>query len=393
MESHYVVFVALGGLLALGLISEYFSARTIFPRATLLMVAGLALGPAGLHVLPDEAEAVFDATTYLALVMIGFLLGGQFRVQSLRVRGATVIVASIAAVVMTMAVLVLGLLVLGFALEIALLLGAVAAATAPTATVDVIRESEAKGPFTKMLLGIVAIDDLWGVILFSLVLAAVQALAGRGEANDITHHLVRDVGGAVAVGLVLGVPSALLTGRVRPGEPSLLEALALVFLCTGASIYFDVSYLIAAMVMGTAVANLARHHSFPFHAIERIESPFLIIFFVIAGASLEPRALTGLGFIGIAYVVLRILGRLAGGYVGGRLTEMTAMERRWIGWALLPQAGVAIGMALYAAEQLPELGKTILPVVIASTVFFELLGPVLLRIALKRVGEIPERSG
>ena len=140
---------------------------------------------------------------------------------------------------------------------------------------------------------------------------------------------------------------AYLTGRVRPGEPTLAETLGVVFLCGGLAIFFGVSFLLAAMVMGTIVANLATHHDRPFHAIEGIEWPFMILFFVLAGASLELETLQ-LGTIGTAYVTLRVMGRLLGGWLGGTLARAPCKLRRGIGAALMPQAGVAVGMALVA---------------------------------------------
>ena len=159
------------------------------------------------------------------------------------------------------------------------------------------------------------------------------------------------------------------------------------FLCGGLALYLGVSFLLAAMVMGAAVANLATHHDRPFHAIEGIEWPFIILFFVLAGASLELETLLQLGTIGSAYVILRIIGRLLGGWLGGTLARAPSSLRRGMGGALMPQAGVAVGMALVAVERFPEFGPVILPVVFASTILFEIFGPVMTRRALTAAGE------
>jgi Kef-type K+ transport system membrane component KefB len=150
----------------------------------------------------------------------------------------------------------------------------------------------------------------------------------------------------------------------------------------------NVSFLLASMVLGCVVANLARHHIRPFHAIEGIEWPFMILFFVLAGASLQFETLFQTGFIGSAYIIFRIIGRLLGGWTGGAITHAKPLMRRWMGIALMPQAGVALGMALVTIEHRPDLGEIILPVVIASTVLFELIGPVLTRIEIMHVGEV-----
>jgi Kef-type K+ transport system membrane component KefB len=149
-----------------------------------------------------------------------------------------------------------------------------------------------------------------------------------------------------------------------------------------------VSHILTSIVLGATVANLARHHERPFHAIEGIEWPFLILFFLLAGAALHVEAIGQVGLLGIAYITLRVAGRILGTRLGGWLSGTEPVTRRWIGLALLPQAGVAIGMALLASQRFPELKDTLLTVVLGSTVVFELLGPVMTRRVLARVGEI-----
>jgi Kef-type K+ transport system membrane component KefB len=148
--------------------------------------------------------------------------------------------------------------------------------------------------------------------------------------------------------------------------------------------WLEVSFLLASMVLGVTVANLARHHTRPFHAIEGIEWPSMILFFVLAGATLDVGVLAEAGVWLVAYLVLRVVGRLLGAYLGGWLPPADRTVRRWMGMALLPQAGVALGMALVAADRLPGVGASLLPLVVASTVVFEVLGPVATRVALDR---------
>jgi Kef-type K+ transport system membrane component KefB len=189
--------------------------------------------------------------------------------------------------------------------------------------------------------------------------------------------------GAILLGGIIGLPAAFLTGRLKPGQPMLTEALGLVFVCGGLALWLDVSFLIAAMTMGAIIANLAKHHDYPFHEIENIEWPFLVIFFLLAGASLEIGLLSELGFIGSIYLLARIGGKLFGTWAGSVASNAGKEVRHWMGFAMMPQAGVAIGMALLTANRFPEHEQTILAIVIGSTVFFELLGPLFTRMALK----------
>ena len=144
------------------------------------------------------------------------------------------------------------------------------------------------------------------------------------------------------------------------------------------------SFLIAAMVMGMIVSSFARHHEYQFHEIEHVEAVVMVVFFVLAGATLEMAALKGLGAIGVAYIVSRTAGKIIGAWLGATVTGSSQATRNWSGVALLPQAGVAIGMALVAATHFPEHRQLLLSIAISSTIFFEIIGPVLTRLAIKR---------
>ncbi|MBW2245148.1 MAG: cation:proton antiporter [Deltaproteobacteria bacterium] len=385
------MLISLGCIFLAALAFDAIGRRTRLPRVTLLLVFGFAIGPSGLDALPEMTGAWFPAVADIALLMIGFLLGGRLTRSELRERGRLVIGFSVVVVTITFAVMALGLFAIGVTpVVVGLLLAAIATATDPAAVMDVVHGTRAKTPFARALLAIVAIDDVWGLIIFSVALA-VGLLVQGDAAAAVVMHAAWDLGGALLLGVGLGIPMAYLTGRVDPGEPSLFEALGLVFLCGGLARWLDVSFLLSAVALGTTVTNLARHHIRPFHAIEGIEWPFMILFFVLAGAALDLSALAHIGPWFTAYIVLRIAGRLAGGWLGGCLPPADANLRRWMGIALLPQAGVALGMALVASQRFPEAGEVVLPVIIASTIFFEVLGPIATRFALDRTAAGDER--
>jgi Kef-type K+ transport system membrane component KefB len=249
----------------------------------------------------------------------------------------------------------------------------------------VITESDKKGPFADLLAAVVALDDAWALVIFSIGVALVNYYLKLDNGAPVFLLALWEILGAVGLGVALGLPAAFLTGRVKPGRPMLTEALGVVFLCGGLALWLDVSFLIAAMALGATITNLARHHEYPFHEVENIEWPFMAAFFLLAGASLEFDAVLGIGFLGVAYIVLRALGKYTGGYLGARLGGAAGPARQWVGVALLPQAGVSIGMGLLAANKFPELGTKLLAVIIGTTVFFELVGPLCTRLALNKV--------
>ena len=393
MEDAATSLITLGALFLVGLATDLLARRTQLPRVTLLLLVGLLIGPAGLGLLPDIGQRWFALVASMALVMVGFLLGGTLTVATLREHGREVLGISGGVVIASVVVVSAVLMLVGAPPAVALLLGGIATSTAPAATVDVVRACKADGPFTRTLLGIVAVDDAWGLLLFSVLLAGAHTILGDAGAASVLAAGARELIGAVVLGTLLAVPMALLTGRIQPGEPTLAEALGMVLLCGGLAMHFDVSFLLAAMVMGALVVNLASHHRRPFHAIEGIEWPFMILFFILTGASLRLDSLLEVGGIGVAYVAARALARVGGSWVGGGLVGCDVSMRWWMGLALMPQAGVALGMALVAAQRFPELRHVLLPTVVGATVAFELVGPVLTRIALARAGETGRAGG
>jgi Kef-type K+ transport system membrane component KefB len=392
MPDTALVIVTLGALLLLGLVGDLLSRKLPLPRVTLLVLFGIACGPSGLALLPVNAETMYPLISNIALLMVGFLLGGKLSKEMLRTCGRHVLAISALEVLGVSAFVLGGLLLLGVDPVVAMLLAGIAPASAPAAVQNVTEELRAKGRFTDTLLGIVAIDDAWGLIVFSVLLAAAQVVAGNGGSVDALAHGARDLGGALMLGVLVGVPAAYMTGRLRPGEPMQAEALGVVFFAGGLALWLEVSFLLTAMIVGAIIVNLASHHDRPFREIEGVEWPFMVLFFVLAGASLDMTQLAEIGLVGAAFVLLRAAGLVAGAFLGGQISGAPAQLRRWMGVAILPQAGVALGMALVAGNAFPALRDTVLPLVIASTVVFELTGPALTRLALIRAGERHDRA-
>ncbi|RBP29739.1 transporter (CPA2 family) [Marinobacter pelagius] len=384
--SHAMELLLIGSIMLLALGAHSVGQRLHVPRVTLLILVGALAGPEVLNVVPVRASENFGLVTELTLAMVGFLLGERMSFRDLR-QGRQAIIISLSVTLITALVIFLATWAVTGNLPAALLLGAIATATDPAATLDVIRQTESRGPLTRVVAQVVAIDDAWGAMLFSILLVFVELLAGNGATvMETMTHGITEVAGALILGVLLGLPMAWLTGRIKPGEPMLLESAGFVFLAAGIAGILEVSYLLTCMSLGVTVANAARHHIRPFRSIEGIAEPFLAMFFFLAGFGLDWSVLPTIGLLGAVYIIARITGRVLGGYAGGLLAGSEREIRLRNGACLLPQAGVAMGLALVATDRMPEL-TYLLPLVIGTTVIFELLGPPVTMLNLRRSGE------
>jgi len=384
---HMPDLLILGILFLIGWITHVVSTKAHIPRITLLLSVGVITGPSGFNVVPPEIAQHLSTVAHLALAMVGFLLGESFVGRDFQKEKRHILLISLGASLIPAIVVFVATLLVSGDVVLALVLGGIATATDPAATLDVIREVNAQGPLTRMLKGVVAIDDAWGVIVFSLVLVAALMLTGNGNGVSDVMRGFRDVGGALLLGVAVGLPMAFVIGRNKPGEPTMVEAMGFVFICGGLALLWDFSYLLACMALGATVARRARYVDRPFHEVEKASEPFLIVFFLLSGLSLDLLSLKAIGWIGIVFILSRAMGKMLGAGLTAKYTSADQEVQYRLGACLLPQAGVAIGMALLVADRLPEIGNTVLSLTVASTVFFELLGPVVTRWNLYKAGE------
>lgn len=382
-----VNIILLGVILSASIFADALAHRTRIPRISILMMVGIGIafiqqvwiGARHADVLGGLSEPLIQ----LALVMVAFLLGSELELRRLRNTGPLILVISLFVIVGGGALVGAGLLLLGFPLVVAVSLAAISVATDPAAVSESVRDSGNSGLVPRVLLGIVAIDDAWGIIVFGLSMSVLGWVLGS-DGQLALLHAMWEMGGAILIGAAVGLPAAWLTGRLKRGEPTLVEAIAIILLLAGLSSLLGVSALLASMIAGCLVANLAYHHTRSFREIEHIEWPFLVFFFVLSGASVDLYKVDDAILLTLAYILLRLIGRVLGGYLAIKFSpaRREALPGN-IGLALTPQAGVALGMALLAAERFPEFRDSILPVVVASTIVFELVGPVLVKRVLR----------
>ncbi len=380
--------------LSLLLFSGLFFGRIVkkikLPNVTGYLIAGLLIGPYFFRLVPSGVVTDFELISEMALAFIAFSIGAEFKLSYLRKVGLTpVIIALFAALSVTVLVTVI-LTVMGFDFQLALLLGAIGSATAPAATIMVVREYRAHGPVTDTLMSVVAIDDAIAIIAFGFSIAVVNSMRHPDQTSVILSILlpIAEIIGSMILGFFLGIMFRIPFRFFSKDTNRLNATLAFVFLGSSLASMFDLSPLLLCMCMGATVINIIDSGEETIKLVDHVTEPIFLMFFVVSGMELDLSVLPQIGLIGVMYVLLRMTGKVAGAYLGGVVMKTADTVKHFLGPTLLPQAGVAIGLSLIAANAVPEYGQTIRAVILSGTFVFELIGPVATKLSLKKAGEI-----
>ena len=362
------------------------------PNVTGYLIAGLLFGPYCLKALPLDFIKGAELISNMALAFIAFSIGSEFKVSYLKKVGAMPVVIAAFEGLMAMALVTGILTAFGFDIEIALLLGAIASATAPAATIMVVKQYKAKGPVTQTLLSVVALDDAVALIAFGFAVAVVNSLQHPGEVSVAMAILLPfiEIIGSLLLGFLLGYLFKIPLHFWKKSSNRVIITAAFIFLGSALATLLDLSPLLLCMCMGAMVVNTNASAESLFKLTEGVTPPLYLMFFVVSGAELDISILPQIGLIGVIYVLSRVLGKVAGASIGAIIMKAPETVKKYIGFTLVPQAGVAIGLALIASSALPEFGQTIRAVVLCATLIYELTGPVITKITLKKAGEITE---
>ncbi|MDD7446530.1 MAG: cation:proton antiporter [Clostridiales bacterium] len=380
----------LGIAMVAGLIFSRIVKKVRLPNVTGFLVAGLLIGPCCLKLVPSEALEGLNIITTVALGFIAFSIGGEFRIASIRAIGKNVIIITLFQSLLAAALVDIVLCVCGFNTSESIILGAIATATAPAATLMVVRQYKAKGELTNTLLPVVAMDDAVGLVVFSVSSAVASTLSSGGPVSVYSMavkpliEIVLSLVSGSLLGLLISVSMRFFHSRSN----KLMICIAGVVLGEAVANQFGLSDLLVCMSVGAVFANLRDDALDVMDLCDGWTPPLFMLFFVISGAELDLAALPTVGVLGLIYIVVRALGKYFGAYLGAVVVKASPNIRRYLGITLLPQAGVAIGMAQMALATMPEFGARIQAVVLAATLIYELVGPVATKIALTKAGEI-----
>ena len=370
------------------------------PNVTAYLVAGLLIGPCVGRLVSKETLESFSIITTIALGFIAFSIGGSFKFANIKKIGGKVITITMFQALTTVIFVDICLLALTFfgltTVSEALVLGAIATATAPAATLMVVKQYKAKGPVTDALLPVVALDDAVGLMVFAISNSIAIALYNNEgvSVKSILLEPLLEIVLSVAIGFVIGLLLALCVRFFHSRANKLCLIITAVLAGVGASLAFDeflgvsLSSLLVCMMTGATFCNLRKDSDVITESSERWTPPLFLLFFVLSGADLDVGVITSVGVVGIVYLVARSLGKWTGAFLGSAVTKADPNIKKYLGFALLPQAGVAIGMAQIVAKEFPEIASTITTVVLCATLIYELFGPVITKIALQKAGEI-----
>ena len=384
------VLLALSIAMAVGLLMSRFIRLIHLPNVTAYLIAGLLVGPYVLNVLSPKLNSELAIISDVALGFIAYSIGSEFKLTYLKEIGIKPMVITLFEGCTASLLVFVTLLVMGQPLPLCLALGAIAAATAPAATLMVVRQYKANGPVTKMLLPVVAMDDALGLMLYAVMMAIARTIE-RGTALTVTTLLLKPLGeifGSLALGVLLGLVLVYVLRFFHSRGNKLALTIMMVFAAVGLSSMWGLSSLLVCMMLGATMVNLCPQSNVMLEQCDRFTPPLFLLFFVLSGANLDLSVLPTVGMVGVAYVLSRALGKSLGGTMGAVVEKCDPNIVKYLGLTLIPQAGVAIGMARMSMTALPEYGAVINAVVLSGTLIYELTGPVITKIALTRAGEI-----
>ena len=394
--SHSVasVIISIALMLFLGFLMTRLTKKLRLPNVTAYIVTGILIGPYCLDLIPQNVIGGMDFLSDIALAFIAFSTGEFFKLSTLRKNGMKVVVITVfEALMATVVVFLVTYFILGVDLAFSIVLAALASATAPASTVMTIRQTGAHGDFVDTLLQVVALDDVVGLIAYSVAISLALALS-MGSAALSVGSILQPIAmnlGVFLLGGVFGLLLKWLMPKKRSNDNRLIISVSLLFAFCGVCAMLDVSPLLGCMSMGTVYINITDDEKL-FKQLNYFTPPILLLFFVRSGLSFDLNALvntsaavgtTSLLVVGVVYFFTRILGKYSGAFIGCKLVKKPKETSNYLGLALIPQAGVAIGLAALGARTLGgETGVALETVILASSVLYELVGPACAKLSL-----------
>lgn len=385
------LLLTIGVVLLVGVIGGKIAGIFKLPNVSGYLVAGLFLGPSFLKFIGAQEINTFSVINELALAVIAFNIGSEFIIKDMLKLGKSIVIITLAEVVGAI-VIVFSVMyyIFGQPFAFSIVIASMSAATAPAATLLVMRQYKAHGPLTKTILPVVALDDVFGIMAFGIAMSLAKLSVGKQQYSIIQMFKgpIIEMCGSLLFGIILGGALVLLAKRSTGRDNLQAITLVAIGLATGLSKMLGLSSLLTCIMMGTMVVNYLHKSKRVFDSINDFINPVYILFFTLAGASLNLSTFTTVGLMGIAYVFARAGGKMIGAYFGAKSVKSDPMITKNLGLALLPQGGISIGLIVLVRQQLPEHAVAISTIIMFSVLIYEVSGPIFAKIAIQRAGEI-----
>jgi Kef-type K+ transport system membrane component KefB len=392
----------IGLLIVIGFLGGRASNRLKFPGVVGYLLAGLIIGPSFLNILNPEMLDNLGIFNDITLAIVAFMIGSQMRINTLKEMGKGLITIIFSESFGAFLLVFMGVFLLTHKLYIALIFGAMAPASAPAGTAVVLQEYRAKGPLTNALYAVVGLDDGLAIIIYAFAIALAK-ISISGASYSFAQILVRpalEIVGAIVLGGLLGIGFGFFMRIIRNRKEVLALSLAAVIICAGLASMLHVSLILANLTLGVVFVNLfLMANTQSTESLDFISLPVYIIFFVIAGAHLQISMLPAMGILGIVYIICRSTGLMGGAYIGATISKSAAVIRNYLGLGILSQAGVAIGLAIMVTKDFSphgelgaDIGLLVVNTIAATTIIFEIIGPITTKIAIQKANEIGNRE-
>lgn len=380
----YISIILISGL-AFGRLAKLVK----LPNVTGYIVAGLVIGPYVLGVLPENIVDSFSIVSEMSLAFIAFTIGCSFKMSYFKRVGISPVVIAIMEAMVAVFLVQGALIIAGYNVAFSIVLGAIAAATAPAATIMIIKQYHASGTVTETLMSVVAIDDAVALIAFGFSVAIAKSITGSGD-NVLMSILepLWEIVLSLLIGMACGLVFKLPLRFFKKSGNRIVITIAIVFLASSVTTMLGGSALLACMMTGATFCNIYRESDSIADLADSITPPLFMMFFVVSGAELNITILPKIGIVGVIYLFMRVGGKMLGASLGAIITKADKTVRKYLGPTLIPQAGVAIGLTLVAQSVVPEYAAQIRAVILCATLIYEIVGPAITKICLKKAGEI-----
>ncbi|NLJ73793.1 MAG: cation:proton antiporter [Firmicutes bacterium] len=385
------VLLKLGIVLLVGLVGAKVARIFKLPNVSGYLVAGLFLGPSFFKLISSQDVETLAVISEFALAIIAFSIGSEFVLEDMKKLGSSIVIITLAEVVGALVVVFsVTFFIFKQPLAFSLVLASMSAATAPAATLLVMRQYRADGPLTRTILPVVALDDVFGIMAFGIAMSIARLSVGSVDHSFLrmVSWSVLEIIGSIVLGFVLGLCLTVLAKRAHDNDELLGVTLAFLGVATGLSKAWGLSSLLTSIVVGTTLVNLMHNSSRVFLTINHFTPPIYVLFFTLAGASLDLGVLFKVGALGVTYIFARAAGKMIGAWIGAKAVKAPPAVTNYLGLALLPQGGVSIGLSVLVRQMLPEYSVAITTIIMFSVLVYEVAGPIFAKIALEKAGEI-----